>query len=99
MSDKILTIKSGKVVEHEVRSDVDRSSEDLYNALSTFMGIEREKTPSNIVATGIGAIEYACIVAKQVGVTETAFIESVTNVWNRVQVAPQDGAVREQGQV
>lgn len=99
MSDKILMVEGGKVVEHEVRSAIDRSSEDLYNALSTFMGIEQEKTPSNIVATGIGAIEYACIVAKQVGVTETAFIESVTNVWNRVQVAAQDGAVREQGQV
>lgn len=99
MSDKILTVEGGKVVEHEVRSDVDRSSEDLYNALSTFMGIEQEKTPANIIATGVGAIEYACIVAKQVGVSETAFIESVTNVWNRVQIAASDGAVREQGQV
>jgi len=96
MADKILTVENGKVTEHEVRSDVEKTSEDLYIALSNFMGLEKDKTPANIVATGIGAVEYACIVAKQVGVSKDAFMDSVTNVWERVQIAGE-GAVRKQG--
>jgi hypothetical protein len=98
MADKILTVEGGKVSEHEVLPDEEVSSEHLYNALSKFMGVPADKDPTHLIVTGIGAIEYACIVGKQTGVSKDAFIESVTNVWDRV-ANPGDGAVREQGQV
>tara|TARA_R110000824_G_C14906497_1_gene646053 strand:+ start:372 stop:668 length:297 start_codon:yes stop_codon:yes gene_type:complete len=98
MSDTILTVEGGKIKEHEVPSDEEVSSEHLYNALSKFMGVPADKDPTNVIVTGIGAIEYACIVGKQTGVSKDAFIESVTNVWDRVANAG-GGTVREQGQV
>jgi len=98
MSDKILMVEGGKIKEHEVTSDEEVSSEHLYNALSKFMGVPADKDPTNVIVTGIGALEYACIVGKQTGVSKDAFIESVTNVWDRIASA-EDGAVREQGQV
>tara|TARA_R100000664_G_scaffold28518_1_gene39856 strand:+ start:2631 stop:2936 length:306 start_codon:yes stop_codon:yes gene_type:complete len=101
MSDKILIQQGGKVVEHKVRSEVERNTEELYTALSNYMGIPVEKQPQNLLVTGIGALEYACIVGKQVGVSKETFMESVTNVWERLNAAgnPPDGTVREQGQV
>jgi hypothetical protein len=98
MSDKILTVEGGKIKEHEVISDEEVTSEHLYNALSKYMGVPADKEPTNLIVTGIGAIEYACIVGKQTGVSKDAFIESVTNVWERVANGG-DGSVREQGQV
>jgi hypothetical protein len=97
MSDKILTVENGKVVEHSVRSDVEKSTEELYTALSNYMGIPPDKDPNNLLVTGIGALEYACMVGKQVGVSKDTFMESVTNVWERIAIT--DGAIREQGQV
>ena len=94
MSKKILSVEGGQVIEHEVRSDIDRNSEELYNALSSFMGVEPDKSPNNMIATSIGAIEYACIVGKQTGVSKDVFLESVLNVWERVEDAGS-GAVRE----
>ena len=96
MSNKILTVEGGQVKEHEVRSDGEIHSEELHKALSNFMGIEPDKSASNLVITSIGAIEYACIVSNQVGVERDAFLESVTNVWDRVSNT-EGGAVREQG--
>ena len=98
MVDKLLTVKGGKISEHEVIPDEEVSSEHLYNALSKFMGVPADKDPTNLIVTGIGALEYACIVGKQTGVSKDAFLESVTNVWDRIANA-EDGAVREQGQV
>jgi hypothetical protein len=91
MSDKILVSDKGKVIEHSVRSDIERNTEELYNALSNYMGVEPDKAPGNVLVTGIGALEYACMVAKQTGVSQDAFSESVTNVWERL------GTFREQG--
>ena len=96
MNKKILSVEGGQVIEHEVRSDTDRNSEELYNALSSFMGVDPDKTPGNVIATSIGAIEYACIVGKQTGVSKSVFLESVVNVWERIENAGS-GAVREQG--
>ena len=97
MSKKILSVEGGQVKEHEVRSDVERNSEDLYKALSSYVGVSFEdKSPGNVIATSIGAIEYACVVGKHAGVTKDVFLESVTNVWERVATA-SDGTVREQG--
>ena len=96
MAKKILSVEGGTIVEHEVRSDADRSSEELYKALSSFMGIPADKNPGNVIVTSIGAIEYACVVGKQSGVSKDAFLESVDNVWERL-ANPNSGAVREQG--
>jgi hypothetical protein len=97
MSKKILSVEGGRVKEHKVRSDVERNSEELYKALSTYIGVPAEdKSPGNVIATSIGAIEYACVVGKHTGVTKDVFLESVTNVWERV-TTPEGGAVREQG--
>ena len=94
MSDTILKVEGGQVKEHEVRPDSEVKSEDLYKALSNFMGITEDKTPGNLVITSIGAIEYACIVGNQAGVDKSSFLESVTNVWDRVSTG-NSGAVRE----
>jgi hypothetical protein len=96
MSNKILTVEGGQVKEHEVRSDGEINSEDLHKALSKFMGVDADKTAANMVITSIGAIEYACIVSNQVGVERDAFLESVTNVWDRVSNT-EGGTIREQG--
>ena len=96
MKNTILTVEGGRVKEHEVRPDNDINSEDLHKALSNFMGVPVDKSASNLVITSIGAIEYACIVSNQIGVERSAFLESVTNVWDRVS-HKEDGAVREQG--
>ena len=96
MNKKILSVEGGQVIEHEVRSDTDRNSEELYNALSSFMGVDPDKTPGNVIATSIGAIEYACIVGKQTGVSKSVFLESVVNVWERIENG-SSGTIREQG--
>ncbi len=96
MGNKILTVEGGTVKEHEVRPDGEAQSEDLHKALSNFMGVPADKSANNLVITSIGAIEYACIVSNQVGVERSAFLESVTNVWDRVSNT-EGGSVREQG--
>ena len=96
MSNKILTVEGGRVKEHAVRPDGEANSEDLHKALSNFMGVPADKSANNLVITSIGAIEYACVVSNQIGVERSAFLESVTNVWDRVSNA-EGGSVREQG--
>ena len=96
MSKKILSVNDGKVIEHEVRSDADRNIEELYKALSSFMGVPSDKDPNNVFVTSLGALEYACAVANQIGVSRDVFLESVGNVWENV-TTPKDRAVREQG--
>ena len=84
MSGKILTVEGGAVKEHEIKSDEERNSEILYKALSSYMGVPDERTPDNILATAVGAIEYACVVGSQLNVSEDIFLDLVTNVWKRL---------------
>lgn len=72
------------------------SVETLFGALCEFMQIEPQRNPDTFIATTIGAMEYACVIARQCGVNKAAYMEAVNNVWGRVHGEEEEGAVREQ---
>tara|TARA_Y100000310_G_C20357574_1_gene657412 strand:+ start:96 stop:383 length:288 start_codon:yes stop_codon:yes gene_type:complete len=74
----------------------ENSAERLFIALCRYLGVPEDKSADSYIATSLGAMEYATIVAKSCGVNEGAFMESVGNIWRKVH---GEGTVREQGQV
>jgi len=71
------------------------SVEVLFGSLCEFMKIEPQRNPDTFIATSIGAMEYACVIARQCGVEKAAYMEAVNNVWGRIH-EEEEGAVREQ---
>ena len=86
-----------KVSEEETKAmeHAEGAVEELFGSLCEFMQIEPQRNPDTFIATSIGAIEYACAIAKQCGVEYGAYMEAVNNVWGRVN-GEDEGTVREQ---
>ena len=72
------------------------SVETLFGALCEFMQIEPQRNPDTFIATTIGAMEYACVIARQCGVNKAAYMEAVNNVWRRVQDEGREGSEGQQ---
>ena len=68
-------------------------AERLFISLCRYLNLDEAKDAGTYVATSLGALEYACVIAKTLGIGKEAFLESVSNVWGRVH---GEGPVREQ---
>ena len=70
------------------------SVEVLFGSLCEFMKIDPQRNPDTFIATSIGAIEYACVIARQCGVEKAAYMEAVNNVWGRIQGDDEAGGAK-----
>ena len=93
MSEK--DVKKEDVVD-EAAEKVDGSVEQLFGSLCEFMQIEPQRNPDTFIATSIGSMEYACVIARQCGVNYSTFMEAVNNVWRRVQDEGREGSEGQQ---
>ena len=89
--------KNQEAVADTVASSAEGSVEVLFGSLCKFMNIEPQKNPDTFIATSIGAIEYACVIARQCGVEKSAYMEAVNNVWGRVQGDAEAGGAKGAG--
>lgn len=74
--------------------DAESSVESLFGSLCEYMQIDPQRNPDTFIATSIGAMEYACVIARQCGVNKAAYMEAVTNVWGRIHEDEEERSVR-----
>ena len=94
MSEK--DVEKEDVVVDEVAEKADDSVEKLFDALCDYMQIEPQRNPDTFIATSIGSMEYACVIARQCGVNYSTFMEAVNNVWRRGQDEGREGSEGQQ---
>tara|TARA_R100000664_G_C2703266_1_gene102813 strand:+ start:265 stop:516 length:252 start_codon:yes stop_codon:yes gene_type:complete len=64
--------------------DAIEAADKFYSALLEYLGLPSEKSPENAVKAAFGAVEFACVVATQVGVPEDQFKKMVDAIWSGI---------------
>ena len=72
--------------------------EKLFIALCDYVGLDAEdRTPETYIKSGLGATEYAVVVAKKLGISKENFLKVATTIWDEIHIPAEPTG--EEGQV